>query len=84
MITRKESKIIEKQFEKTPTAYLNATNFRFAQDPVNNPPGVAVGVTGPTSGAGGGNGQFLSDEAAKISNTIFKGVCQLSNCNVVK
>ena len=67
-------KIIEKQFEKTPTAYLNATNFRFAQDPVNNPPGVAVGVTGPTSGAGGGNGQFLSDEAAKISNTIFKGV----------
>jgi hypothetical protein len=54
-------KIIEKQFEKTPTAYLNSTNFRFAQDPVVNPPGVAVGVTGPTSGAGGGNGQFLSD-----------------------
>jgi hypothetical protein len=64
---------IQKQYASTTTAKTDATNFRFAQNPVNTPPGVAVNVTGDSSGAGGGNGKFLSDEAAKVANTIFKG-----------
>ncbi len=65
--------VLKQNPEKTASNQTNAMSFRFAQNPIQNPPGVAVNVTGPTSGAGGGNGEFLSDEAQKIADTVFKG-----------
>ena len=66
--------IVIMQYAKKTKANFDAINFRFAQGPVNLPPGVAAGSTGPTSGAAGGNGQFMSDEAKNISDTVFKTV----------